>query len=262
MTKKSISALAGLGGVSENDSELARSWSVRFDRLMILLAIVMMPFLVVIADETVGEQSERLLNVLEWAVLIVFTCEFVALLMLSNQRSSYLSNNWLNLLIIVVAALSLSGLMHGVWLAAARILRIMSILFLTVRGLLSTGRWFLARGIPLAIGFALVAWLLSGLGFFLLEPTIDSFGGGLWLAFVSMSTVGYGDLVPTTVPSRLFAIIMVFVVFGLFSMAIAAISAYFVGEDDKLDNDRIHEDIVNLRSEIKQLREELNQRRP
>ncbi len=181
MTKKSISALAGLGGVSENDSELARSWSVRFDRLMILLAIVMMPFLVVIADETVGEQSERLLNVLEWAVLIVFTCEFVALLMLSNQRSSYLSNNWLNLLIIVVAALSLSGLMHGVWLAAARILRIMSILFLTVRGLLSTGRWFLARGIPLAIGFALVAWLLSGLGFFLLEPTIDSFGGGYGL---------------------------------------------------------------------------------
>jgi voltage-gated potassium channel len=77
-----------------------------------------------------------------------------------------------------------------------------------------------------------------------------------------MSTVGYGDLVPTTVPSRLFAIIMVFVGFGLFSMAIAAISAYFVGEDDKLDNDRIHEDIVNLRSEIKQLREELNQRRP
>jgi voltage-gated potassium channel len=115
----------------------------------------------------------------------------------------------------------------------------------------------LARGIPLAIGFALVAWLLSGLGFFLLEPTIDSYGGGLWLAFVSMSTVGYGDLVPTTVPSRLFAIIMVFVGFGLFSMAIAAISAYFVGEDDKLDNDRIHEDIVNLRSEIKQLREDL-----
>jgi hypothetical protein len=45
-------------------------------------------------------------------------------------------------------------------------------------------------------------------------------------------------------------------------MAIAAISAYLVGEDDKLDNDRIHQDIVNLRSEIKQLREELHQRRP
>jgi hypothetical protein len=45
-------------------------------------------------------------------------------------------------------------------------------------------------------------------------------------------------------------------------MAIAVISAYLVGEDDKLDNDRIHQDIVNLRSEIKQLREELHQRQP
>ena len=46
MMKKSISTLIGLGGVSENDSERARSWSVRFDRLIILLAVLMMPFLV------------------------------------------------------------------------------------------------------------------------------------------------------------------------------------------------------------------------
>jgi voltage-gated potassium channel len=262
MAKKSISTLIGLGGVSENDSERARSWSVRFDRLMILLAVLMMPFLVVIVDGSVGGWHDRLLNILEWLVLIVFTFESLTLLILSNNRSNYFLNNWLNFLIILFAALSLIGLMHGVWLAAARILRIVSILFLTLRGLLATGRWFLARGIPLAIGFALVAWLFSGLGFYLLEPTVDSFGEGLWLAFVSMSTVGYGDIVPTTPPSRLFAIIMVFVGFGLFSMAIAVISAYLVGEDDKLDNDRIHQDIVNLRSEIKQLREELHQRRP
>ena len=83
-------------------------------------------------------------------------------------------------------------------------------------------------------------------------------GEGLWLAFVSASTVGYGDLVPTTGASRFFAIIMVLVGFGLFSMAIASISAYFVGEDEKLDNERIHEDISGLRDEIRQLREELH----
>ena len=173
MAKKSISTLIGLGGVSENDSERARSWSVRFDRLMILLAVLMMPFLVVIVDGSVGGWHDRLLNILEWLVLIVFTFESLTLLILSNNRSNYFLNNWLNFLIILFAALSLIGLMHGVWLAAARILRIVSILFLTLRGLLATGRWFLARGIPLAIGFALVAWLLSGLGFYLLEPTVD-----------------------------------------------------------------------------------------
>ncbi len=262
MNKKSISAWAGLGGVAHSDSEAARRWGMRSDRLMTLLALVALPLIVFITDEGMREHSDRLLNILEWTVLVVFGFEFVGLLMLSDSRNSYIFNNWLNLLIIVTSALSLCGLVQGIWLAAARVLRVITIFSVGVRGLLSTGRWFLARGVPLAIGFSLIAWLLSGLGFYFLEPTIDSFGEGLWLAFVSASTVGYGDLVPTTASSRMFAIIMVLVGFGLFSMAIASISAYFVGEEEKLDDERIHEDIVNLRSEIQQLREELHKSRP
>ncbi len=256
-----ISAWFGLGGVSQKDSEVARRWGTRFDRLMILLAVVMLPLLVFITDEGMGEHSDRLLNILEWLVLVVFSLEFFVLLAFSDYRTSYVRGNWCNLLIIVVSALSLLGLVQGVWFAAVRFFRIITIFLLAVRGLLSTGRWFLAKGIPLAIGFSLIAWVLSGLGFYFLEPTIDTFGEGLWLAFVSASTVGYGDLVPTTASARMFAIIMVLVGFGLFSMAIASISAYFVGEDEKLDNERIHEDIVNLRSEIKELREELHHNR-
>jgi voltage-gated potassium channel len=69
--------------------------------------------------------------------------------------------------------------------------------------------------------------------------------------------VGYGDLVPTTATSKLFAIIMVFVGFGLFSMAIASISAYFVGEDEKEDSRRLHQDIVDLSDEIRELRSQI-----
>ncbi|MDC1311502.1 potassium channel family protein [Burkholderiales bacterium] len=261
MIKKSLSGWVGLGGIAKNDCELARQWGRRSDRLMILLVLITLPLVVFITDAAMSAHTDRLLNILEWTVLVVFGVEFFGLLILSDHRAEYVGNNWLNLLIFIVSALSLFGLMHGIWLAAARFLRVISIVSLALRGLLSTGRWFLARGIPLAIGFSLIAWVLSGLGFYFLEPTIESFGEGLWLAFVSASTVGYGDLVPTTASSRLFAIIMVLVGFGLFSMAIAAISAYFVGEDEKLDNARIHGDIVNLRSEIKQLREELHKAR-
>ena len=136
-------------------------------------------------------------------------------------------------------------------------MRVASLFFLAARGLVSTGRWFLSRGVPIAIALAFVAWLVSGLGFYFLEPTIASFGEGLWLAFVSASTVGYGDLVPTTATSKLFAIIMVLVGFGLFSMAIASISAYFVGEDEKEDSRRLHQDIVDLSDEIRELRSQI-----
>ena len=52
---------------------------------------------------------------------------------------------------------------------------------------------------------------------------------------MSASTVGYGDIVPTTGASRLFAAIMVFIGFGFFSMVVASISAYFVGEEEKVE---------------------------
>ena len=258
MEKKSISAWFGLGGVSETDSEVARRWGLGFDRAMILLALLILPLSVFISDDSLSRQSDQLFIILEWVVFITFSFEFLSLLILSNNSTKYAFNNWLNLFIIVVAGLSVFGFAHGIWLAIIRVLRVISIIYLAIRALTSTGRWFLSRGIPLTIGFALIAWVLSGLGFYFLEPTIGSVGEGLWLAFVSASTVGYGDLVPTTGASRFFAIIMVLVGFGLFSMAIASISAYFVGEDEKLDNERIHEDISGLRDEIRQLREELH----
>ncbi len=49
----------------------------------------------------------------------------------------------------------------------------------------------------LVLGLGLITWLLAGAGFWWLEPTIQSYWDGLWLAFTTGATVGYGDFVPT-----------------------------------------------------------------
>ena len=257
MKNKSLTSWLGLGGISESDNETARKYGVVFDRVMIFVALLTLPLLIYIFDDTGIGKITSLVDMLEWAIFLVFSLEFLFLIWLSSQRYSFLKNNWLNFLIITVSALSILGFESGLWLAFARMMRVASLFFLAARGLVSTGRWFLSRGVPIAVGLAFVAWLVSGLGFYFLEPTIASFGEGLWLAFVSASTVGYGDLVPTTATSKLFAIIMVFVGFGLFSMAIASISAYFVGEDEKEDSRRLHQDIVDLSDEIRELRSQI-----
>lgn len=99
---------------------------------------------------------------------------------------------------------------------------------------------------------------ISGAGFYWLEPRVLNYADGLWLAFVTGATVGYGDVVPSTPASRIFAVFIVLLGYALFSIVTASIAALFVGEDEKRLRRELHADIRILRNEIVALRAELH----
>ncbi|MDP4163895.1 MAG: potassium channel family protein [Bacillota bacterium] len=68
----------------------------------------------------------------------------------------------------------------------------------------------------------LVFVLLFGIAIHLLEPaTFPTIHDGIWWAIVTASTVGYGDLVPQTLPGRFAAVILILLGAGF-------VSSYFV----------------------------------
>jgi voltage-gated potassium channel len=110
----------------------------------------------------------------------------------------------------------------------------------------------------LLLSFSLLG--LCGAGFWWLEPTVHSFGDGLWLAFTTAATVGYGDLVPTVAASRIFAIFVVLLGFGMVTMVTAAIAATWIEtEERRIERQILHDlrkQIDSLRAEIVALRNE------
>jgi voltage-gated potassium channel len=68
------------------------------------------------------------------------------------------------------------------------------------------------------------------------NPYFNSFGEALWWVVVSISTVGYGDIVPVTPYGRLLATILIFTGVALFSMFTALVSSVFVTQ--KLKEER------------------------
>ena len=101
---------------------------------------------------------------------------------------------------------------------------------------------------------------MSGAGFYWLEPNVHSYADGLWLAFITAATVGYGDLVPSTPASRILAAFIVLLGYAVFSVATASIAALLVGEDEKRFERELHADIRHLRHEVALLRGELRLR--
>jgi len=113
------------------------------------------------------------------------------------------------------------------------------------------------QGLLYSLMLCVVIMGLGGMGFWLIEPRAKTLSDGLWLAFTTAATVGYGDIVPSTFASRAFAVVVVLLGLAVLSLATASVAATFVEtEERQIERDLIHE-ISALRGEVRALRDEL-----
>ncbi|MFZ6709097.1 potassium channel family protein [Undibacterium sp. TC9W] len=110
------------------------------------------------------------------------------------------------------------------------------------------------------IVLALLMLSSAGAGFYWLEPNVHSYANGVWLAFTTIATVGYGDIVPSTPASKIFAVFIVLLGYAMFSIVTANIAALFVEEEEANLEKQLHADIRHLSREVAALREELRSR--
>lgn len=119
------------------------------------------------------------------------------------------------------------------------------------------------RGLLYSLALALCILWLGGVGFWWLEPKVRSLSDGLWLAFTTAATVGYGDLVPTTLASRSFSVVVVLLGLAVLSLVTASLAAIFIEreveeEERQIERD-LRRDIMQLRNELHLLRQELRE---
>ena len=86
------------------------------------------------------------------------------------------------------------------------------------------------RGAAIVIAsVSTVITIVAGLLVTVVEhETYPSIGTGLWWAAQTVTTVGYGDIVPTSLAGRLVAVLVMFMGIGFLTVVTAAITSTFV----------------------------------
>jgi voltage-gated potassium channel len=132
-----------------------------------------------------------------------------------------------------------------------------------LRMLWSVQHWINRGGVTYLLVSAVIVLLACGLGFWWLEPTTPTLAQGMWLAFTTAATVGYGDLVPTTAASKIFAVFVVLLGYGVLSLVTAAIATSWVEtEERRIEREFLRDmrrEMDGLRQELALLRETLQQ---
>ncbi len=196
----------------------------------------------------------------DWLVWLVFVLETTLLMRLVRRRRRYLLHNWMNLLIIVGSVpliwhyTPLAGLLRGLRLLLVVVL--LTRLSKTIRDVLSHHQ----LGSTLMVAF--LTMIFSGIVITRLDPQIGTVWDGMWWAWVTMSTVGYGDVVPRTPGARMFGALLILFGVVLVSLLTANISAYLIDnevkkvEDEEKDVEKLLRDIALRLERIERQMEE------
>jgi len=228
MIKANYKSIIGLRGVVHNENRRVRYWAHKFELPMILIAIW------IIIEWYASSQGvfPPLLNIItDWLVWGFFFIETALLTRLADDKVRYLSTNWLNLLIIIVA---FPVLWHGsTEIAALRTLRVFLVLPLLF-GISKTARGVLAKnklGLTLLVAFFII--IAAGILIAGIDPAIDNIWDGFWWAWVTVTTVGYGDIVPSSAAGRVFGGLLILFGLGLFSLITANFSAFLLAKEEE-----------------------------
>lgn len=215
----------GLSGVDRKENKRARQFGHFFSYIVLFALITVIIQLVMdFYEEDVLHSTPISIGV--W---LIFSLEFLISLYLVDNKKHYVTSNWLNLLIIVLTTPWIPW--GGQWAAVFRSLRLLLFFRVMMEVFNDVFRILKRNSFGMVLMVALIFIVIAGAVFAMIEDT--SLASGLWYSLVTITTVGYGDIVPKTDEGKVFGVFLI--VFGvvLFSLITANISAFLVGAEQK-----------------------------
>ena len=190
-------------------------------------------------------QEEATFLILDYFIWALFAIDLIIKVIVAPLRLDYLRRHWLEVLVVVVP-----------FFRPLRILRIFvfgSRAWVGMRRLVNVD-FLLVYGIGLVIIAAtIVASVEGGAG-----ASIHSFADALWWAVVTITTVGYGDMVPATTAGRAIAFVLMLGGIAFFSGMTANLASFLIkGHDaEKKATAQLVKEIEGLRQELARLHEQ------
>lgn len=192
---------------------------------MLVLALAYVPVFIIGYLRDVPPDVAEAARIVGACIILAFAAELVVRVAVARERLAYLKENWLDVLIVVVP-----------FLRPLRILRVLRVFPFVVRGAKGV-RTILGRYSGMYVLFVgTLSVLMSAFVVFVFERgtggTIRNFWTALWWAAQTVTTLGYGDVVPLTTGGRIVATILMVVGIVLFGVLTAGVAAYYVHKPD------------------------------
>lgn len=161
---------------------------------------------------------ERIFVVLNTIVYVLFAIDYVVRLVNSKKYFHFILNNPIDLLML----LPLNGFFR--LLRLYRIVEILNVNSYLKKKFPKITKFLTMRSLGIVLLWIFTFLATISLILVKIEPEINTFFDAFWWTMVTTTTVGYGDIVPSTVFGKIIAIILMLFGIGIVSLLITNIT--------------------------------------
>lgn len=208
----------------------------------IIMAILSLMVILLLIIELLYNLSAGLLNifnVIDNTILAVFIIDYFTRLFFAKNKKEFIKNNIIDLISIIPfnSAFQATKLLRlSKIIRFAKVTKFIKLLkaFRSVTLLLKfrnhIDRFLKTNNFNYVIWITLFTLLVGTIGIHITEGT--TIGNALWWSFVTITTVGYGDISPVTPLGRILAGLLMLVGIGFLSMLTGTIATFFLSKSN------------------------------
>lgn len=198
----------------------------------------------------------HIISAFDLIVCIVLAIDYINRIKKSNDRKNFVKSNWIDiiamlpdvLLNLIFSLFGLSGFTGIVRLF--RLIRVARVLVLFRKNISLFTKFIKETHLDKLLTVVIVTIISSSIAFYLLEEPTLSFIDSLWYVLVTITTVGYGDIIPTTIEGRIIGIILIIIGIFVFSTLTAAISSIYTKRIETETRDEIDQRLDRIEKKL------------
>jgi voltage-gated potassium channel len=200
-----------------------------FNIIILVLTIYVLGALLVETFYALPKETAKLLNFIDKAICLIFFIDFVVRFFKAKNKLKFMRWGWIDLVSSIPV---INYFRAGRLLRLIRLLRVIRA-FRSSKQLVNHVFKNKAKGTFTSVSiFAILLIIFSAIAILQVENTkegnIKSAEDAIWWAYVTITTVGYGDKFPVTTEGRLIAVVLMTAGVGLFGTFTAYASSWFV----------------------------------
>ncbi|MGZ4857183.1 MAG: potassium channel family protein [Methanobacterium sp.] len=254
---------------------MQRNFRVIFNGILFLFIFIDIIFLIIMTLDFIFNSKPSTLGFIKFDLIAsgLITLHILFRIIGEKNRGQHLAINWIDILAVIPLAFLVTWIFPNIYLLVIILLlvriyalykymlKIREIIKFTQKTKLDYATFILF--ITLIFGSLIFFWVESPV-----NPQASNFNNSLFFMIVTMSTVGYGNIVPYTAIGKMIAVIAIVVGLGYTGWVTAAIASSLIeelrkerkkeDEEQRKSLSRIHDKLDKIEKELEEIKKDKN----